>query len=266
MELTLGLLPKRKFNYSSLITAFVLQSALWAGLIHLGIIKPTTLIEPAISIVYMPLAKTVKSLPQAKVHILPKSSPVSQKARSGPESIPAPIQVAKEAPKGKPTQEVAVAAPVVQFTPNGLILPRETAARPSYAPPEVFGGNGTGNGSGNSTSSSGSAGTGKSGNTPLPEKVITSPVIVTAYVKPMYTEEARKYQITGEILLRVNFSASGKVHVIAVERGLGFGLDEQATLAAEKTQFQSALLNGAKVDTEATMHVTFDLANVTIRK
>jgi TonB family protein len=264
--LTLGLLPKRKFNYSSLITAFVLQSALWAGLIHLGIIKPTTLIEPAISIVYMPLAKTVKSLPQAKVHILPKSSPVSQKARSGPESIPAPIQVAKEAPKGKPTQEVAVAAPVVQFTPNGLILPRETAARPSYAPPEVFGGNGTGNGSGNSTSSSGSAGTGKSGNTPLPEKVITSPVIVTAYVKPMYTEEARKYQITGEILLRVNFSASGKVHVIAVERGLGFGLDEQATLAAEKTQFQSALLNGVKVDTEATMHVTFDLANVTIRK
>jgi TonB family protein len=145
-------------------------------------------------------------------------------------------------------------------------LPRETAARPSYAPPEVFGGNGTGNGSGNSTSSSGSAGTGKSGNTPLPEKVITSPVIVTAYVKPMYTEEARKYQITGEILLRVNFSASGKVHVIAVERGLGFGLDEQATLAAEKTQFQSALLNGVKVDTEATMHVTFDLANVTIRK
>jgi len=266
LELTLGLLPKRKFNYSSLITAFVLQSALWAGLIHLGIIKPTTLIEPAISIVYMPLAKTVKSLPQAKVHILPKSSPVSQKARSGPESIPAPIQVAKEAPKGKPTQEVAVAAPVVQFTPNGLILPRETAARPSYAPPEVFGGNGTGNGSGNSTSSSGSAGTGKSGNTPLPEKVITSPVIVTAYVKPMYTEEARKYQITGEILLRVNFSASGKVHVIAVERGLGFGLDEQATLAAEKTQFQSALLNGVKVDTEATMHVTFDLANVTIRK
>jgi len=262
LELTLGLLPKRKFNYSSLITAFVLQSALWAGLIHLGIIKPTTLIEPAISIVYMPLAKTVKSLPQAKVHILPKSSPVSQKARSGPESIPAPIQVAKEAPKGKPTQEIAVAAPVVQFTPNGLVLPRETAAKPSYAPPEVFGGNG----SGNSTSSSGSAGTGKSGNTPLPEKVITSPVIVTAYVKPMYTEEARKYQITGEILLRVNFSASGKVHVIAVERGLGFGLDEQATLAAEKTQFQSALLNGVKVDTEATMHVTFDLANVTIRK
>lgn len=261
MELTLGLLPKRKFNYSSLITAFVLQSALWAGLIHLGIIKPTTLIEPAISIVYMPLAKTVKSLPQAKVHILPNPS-VSQEARSGPESIPAPIQVAKEAPKGKPTQEIAVAAPVVQFTPNGLVLPRETAAKPSYAPPEVFGGNG----SGNSTSSSGSAGTGKSGNTPLPEKVITSPVIVTAYVKPMYTEEARKYQITGEILLRVNFSASGKVHVIAVERGLGFGLDEQATLAAEKTQFQSALLNGAKVDTEATMHVTFDLANVTIRK
>src|SRR5262249_46327280 len=43
---------------------------------------------------------------------------------------------------------------------------------------------------------------------------------------PIYTDEARKLRIEGEVLIEVVFESDGKVRIVRVVRGLGHGLDE----------------------------------------
>jgi len=77
---------------------------------------------------------------------------------------------------------------------------------------------------------------------------------------PVYTEEARKLRIEGEVLLEVVFEAGGKLHVVRVVRGLGHGLDENAIRAAEQIRFKPALRDGLPSDSTATLHIVFQLA------
>ena len=77
---------------------------------------------------------------------------------------------------------------------------------------------------------------------------------------PVYTPEARSLKLQGEVLLQVIFRANGKVEVLHVVRGLGHGLDEAAIQAAEKIKFKPATRGGSPVDSEATLHIVFQLA------
>jgi TonB family protein len=86
------------------------------------------------------------------------------------------------------------------------------------------------------------------------------PVEVIAKPNPVYTAEARRLRIQGEVLVRVVFTASGKLEILGVARGLGHGLDEAAIQAAERIQFKPARQNGQPVDTNATLHILFQLA------
>jgi TonB family protein len=90
------------------------------------------------------------------------------------------------------------------------------------------------------------------------------PVQVAAQItykpRPEYSEEARRLRIEGEVQLRVLFSASGKIQVLEVIRGLGTGLDENAVRAAQQIQFKPALSDGAAVDSTATIRIAFQLA------
>lgn len=88
----------------------------------------------------------------------------------------------------------------------------------------------------------------------------TTPVEITFKPNPVYTEEARALKLEGEVLLEVNFSANGTLHVNRVVRGLGHGLDEAAIAAAGKIRFKPALRYGTPVDSTAVVHVTFQLA------
>ena len=56
----------------------------------------------------------------------------------------------------------------------------------------------------------------------------TTPVEITFKPNPIYTDEARSLKLEGEVLLEVQFAASGQLHVNRVVRGLGHGLDETA--------------------------------------
>jgi TonB family protein len=78
---------------------------------------------------------------------------------------------------------------------------------------------------------------------------------------PRYTEEARQLRLEGEVLLRVQFLTSGEVRVLKVVQGLGHGLDEQAMHAAEKIKFKPAEHDGQQIDSEATIHIIFELAS-----
>ncbi len=88
----------------------------------------------------------------------------------------------------------------------------------------------------------------------------TVPAEVTFKPVPIYTEEARKLRIEGEVLVEVRLGSSGQIQVLRVLRGLGHGLDENAVKAAEKVQFKPARRNGEATDTTAVLHILFQLA------
>lgn len=88
----------------------------------------------------------------------------------------------------------------------------------------------------------------------------TLPVQILSKPTPSYTPEARAAHIEGEVLLEVVFSASGKVRVLRVVRGLGRGLDESAIRAAEQIRYKPAIRGGEPVDVTATLHIVFQMA------
>jgi len=90
---------------------------------------------------------------------------------------------------------------------------------------------------------------------------LTTQVEILYKPKPVYTDEARKLNIEGEVLLEVVFGANGDLHVNRVVRGLGHGLDEAAVSAANRIKFKPAQRNGAPVDSLSIVHVMFQTAS-----
>ena len=88
----------------------------------------------------------------------------------------------------------------------------------------------------------------------------STPVEITFKPNPIYTDDARKLRLEGEVLLEVLFGANGTLHVNRVVRGLGHGLDENAIAAANKMRFKPALRSGQPMDSTAIVHVVFQLA------
>lgn len=101
-------------------------------------------------------------------------------------------------------------------------------------------------------------------NTPHIQRVDSGPpttsVEITYKPNPAYTEEAKNLKLEGEVLLEVEFLASGQLHVNRVVRGMGHGLDESAVAAANKMRFKPAMRNGQAMDSTAIVHVVFQLA------
>jgi TonB family protein len=87
-----------------------------------------------------------------------------------------------------------------------------------------------------------------------------TPAEILAKPNPIYTDEAKKLRIEGEVLLEVVFESSGKLRVLRVVRGLGHGLDENAIHAAEQIRFKPAVKDGQPADSSGVLHVVFQLA------
>ena len=62
-----------------------------------------------------------------------------------------------------------------------------------------------------------------------------------------YTDEARRNNVSGQVVLRALFAETGQVTRISVVRGLPFGLTERAIAAARQIEFEPAELEGRKV-------------------
>lgn len=93
-----------------------------------------------------------------------------------------------------------------------------------------------------------------------PPPPAVTPVEVLFKPVPVYTEAARKLRIEGDVILQVDFLATGAVRVIRVVRGLGHGLDEAAVKAAEQIRFKAAQASGKAVDSRTTVSIVFRLA------
>jgi TonB family protein len=93
-----------------------------------------------------------------------------------------------------------------------------------------------------------------------PARPAILPVEVLSKPSPAYTDEARRLKIEGDVVLEVEFSTAGTVRVLRIVRGLGYGLDESATTAAQKIQFKPATSEGRPVDYKTTVRIEFRLA------
>lgn len=92
-----------------------------------------------------------------------------------------------------------------------------------------------------------------------PVEPVFTPVEILSKPKPSYTEEARNLKLEGQVSLDVMFLSNGSIRILRVVHGLGHGLDEAAQQAALQVRFRPATRGGVPVDTNATIHITFQL-------
>jgi len=77
--------------------------------------------------------------------------------------------------------------------------------------------------------------------------------------RPEYTRKAQS-EIEGDVVLEIVFLANGSIQVNRVVNGLGHGLDEAATRAAQHIKFKPAKRDGQPVDFPARVRIEFRLA------
>lgn len=92
-----------------------------------------------------------------------------------------------------------------------------------------------------------------------PAPQVTERARVLAKPEPQYTEEARRNQITGSVVLRVVFSRTGEVINIRAVQALPFGLTERAIAAARQIRFQPATRDGRPVNVYMQLEYNFNL-------
>ena len=77
--------------------------------------------------------------------------------------------------------------------------------------------------------------------------------------EPQYTEEARKNQVTGTVILRAVFNSTGQVTNISARAGLPYGLTERAIAAARQIKFTPATKDGRPVSMYIQLEYNFSL-------
>jgi TonB family protein len=90
-------------------------------------------------------------------------------------------------------------------------------------------------------------------------KDVTTKARLLSKPEPQYTEEARKNQITGTVVLKVVFASSGQVTNIQTMRGLPNGLTEKAIAAARQIKFVPATKDGHQVSMWMQLEYNFNL-------
>ncbi len=90
-------------------------------------------------------------------------------------------------------------------------------------------------------------------------KDVTTKARLISKPEPQYTEDARKNQITGTVVLKVVFSSNGSVQNIRTVSGLPYGLTERAIAAARQIKFVPATKDGHQVSMWMQLEYNFNL-------
>ncbi len=90
-------------------------------------------------------------------------------------------------------------------------------------------------------------------------KEVTKRAVITSKPEPQFTEEARKNNITGEVVLRMVLGSNGQVTGIQPIKRLPDGLTEKAIAAARQIQFIPAEKDGRKVSQYVTVAYNFNI-------
>lgn len=90
-------------------------------------------------------------------------------------------------------------------------------------------------------------------------KDVTRKILLVLKLEAGYTEEARRNQITGTVVLKCVFASSGRVERITVIKSLPFGLTEKTIAAARNIRFIPAVKDGKYVGQYMQLEYTFNL-------
>lgn len=139
--------------------------------------------------------------------------------------------------------------------------PAPPSAPPSQGP-GTGGGVGTGQGKGIGEGSGGGIGPGSGGGTGggpyRPGSGIEPPQLLKE-VRPLYTDEARRRAVQGDVVLEIVVRRDGSVGDVRVTRPLGSGLDQRAVAAVRQWRFSPARRQGTPVDVIVEVAVGFTL-------
>ncbi|MFN2406712.1 MAG: energy transducer TonB [Pyrinomonadaceae bacterium] len=261
-------------------------------------LRPPATGDEGVDMVLLDLAPPIVDPGGGSKNTLSGSGPTRQSSRgggSGGDRDPAPQQTGKVPPPSPIPAAIPITPPV---TPPALPVagvdldpalwkdlkapvygdPRSTSNIPSKGPGEGEGigsyrGTGIGDGDGPGV------GPGKDGNTgggfrqigccggPAGEgrdgifrgSEVDQRARLLAKPEPQYTEDARKNQISGTVMLRAVFSSSGEVVQIRALNTLPFGLTERAIAAARRIRFVPAIKDGRPVSVYMQLEYNFNL-------
>ena len=87
---------------------------------------------------------------------------------------------------------------------------------------------------------------------------------ITSRPDPVYTREARRAAIQGNVVLKVLLLANGKLDRIRVVKRVPYGLTENAIRAACEIKFKPAMKAGKEVSQWVTLEYAFRLASSSI--
>lgn len=190
-------------------------------------------------------ARNVDPPPKPTPAAIPEAKPVER----APEPLPAKVLVA-------PVVETAAAT----RDREGVIEnPRGDAD--SHGAGDG-GGSGTGQGTGNGQGAGSGIGEGSGGGTgggPFRPGSGIEPPRLLHEVKAEFTEEARRRNISGDVVLEIVVTRDGGVGDVKVLQGLGAGLDQRAIAAVRQWRFAPALRRGQPVDVIVQVAVEFTL-------
>ncbi len=172
------------------------------------------------------------------------------------------------------------------FPPDARVLPYgdpKSKSTELSSGPGTGGGIGTGTGGGVGSGEGGGVGPGRGGNTGggdrneggggpgggggggvdynkvFSGRDVTQKARILSKPEPQYTEEARKNQVQGTVILKAVFSSSGQVTNIRTVSGLPSGLTEKAIAAARQIRFTPAQKDGRPVSMYFQLEYNFNL-------
>ena len=197
-----------------------------------------------------PAPRTVSS-PVPEVH--PPPPPPEPKPEPKPEPPPPPPPPVVQAPVvPKPADPVD--------TPGVLTPPPDP--RPSNQGSGAGGGAGTGSGAGvgegNGSGIGPGSGGGEGGGPYRPGAGIDPPSLQRE-VKALYTDDARRQGIEGDVVLEIVVRRDGSVGDVRIRRSLDRGLDQRAIDAVRQWRFAPARRHGVPVDVIVEVAVAFKL-------
>jgi TonB family protein len=184
-----------------------------------------------------------------------------------PREPPPPVEPPKADPPPPPPQEELppVVAPVATVASDEKdqtgVLEKTEAKEESRGPGEnggVGAGRGTGVGEGEGSGIGPGSGGGIGGGPYRPGSGIEPPALLRE-VKPIYTDEARRRNVTGDVVLEIVVRSDGRVGDVRILEGIGSGLDQRAVDAVRQWRFSPARRLGQPVDVLVEVAVEFRL-------
>lgn len=221
---------------------------------------------------------------------VPKPPPPAEKKAPAPKKISSPIPPVRRTPPPPPRIRVPPPPPVTPRVPPIVVDPPKPPAPPAVQAPVVpvpadpadqvgklqpapattvasngpgtGGGVGSGHGSGigeGDGSGIGPGSGGGSGGGPFRPGSGIDPPVLLREVKALYTEEARRRAVEGDVVLEIVVRQDGSVGTVRVSQALGAGLDQKAVDAVRQWRFGPAKRQGSPVDVVVEVSVEFKL-------